>query len=108
MDELVDHIKSASDVDSIDRRGRRSDHWSFNERGNYIDKGARHWRRRSHPPLFSRLRPAPARPSRPIGGDGKIVEADETYFGDKDRVTKHALFIDHSAKLAKGAPLTAA
>jgi transposase-like protein len=24
----------------------------------------------------------------PIGGSGKIVEADETYFGDKDRVTK--------------------
>jgi transposase-like protein len=26
--------------------------------------------------------------SGPIGGEGKIVEADETYFGDKDRVTK--------------------
>jgi transposase-like protein len=26
--------------------------------------------------------------SEPIGGSGKIVEADETYFGDKDRVTK--------------------
>lgn len=24
----------------------------------------------------------------PIGGDGKTVEADETYYGDKDRVTK--------------------
>jgi len=26
--------------------------------------------------------------SGPLGGEGKIVEADETYFGDKDRVTK--------------------
>jgi transposase-like protein len=26
--------------------------------------------------------------SGPIGGEGKIVEVDETYFGDKDRVTK--------------------
>jgi transposase-like protein len=24
----------------------------------------------------------------PLGGEGKVVEADETYFGDKDRVTK--------------------
>ena len=26
--------------------------------------------------------------SGPLGGEGKIVEVDETYFGDKDRVTK--------------------
>lgn len=41
--------------------------------------------------LCHRIREAmaePKGPSNPMGGEGKIIEADETYFGPKDRVTK--------------------
>jgi hypothetical protein len=38
--------------------------------------------------MAHRIREAMSDPkASPIGGEGKIVEADETYFGDKDRVT---------------------
>lgn len=41
--------------------------------------------------LCHRIREAMAEPkgsSNPMGGEGKIIEADETYFGPKDRITK--------------------
>jgi len=39
--------------------------------------------------LAHRIRAAMANDkSGPIGGEGKVIEADETYFGDKDRITK--------------------